>query len=227
MNVMKKIGEGNTAELFLLDGERVLKLFREGYSRDSVKYEYNNHRCICTLTDNVPQIYELAEHDGRFGYIMQYIRGRSLASDMMNEAGFESAMALFTKLHKGLLESKTDDARSYKEWMLGVLAEKNAPGSLIENIRDLPDGNSLCHGDFHPFNIIITDDGRPYIIDFANICKGPAEYDIARTYMLLNEADTDVPAAEIYLAAMGVSFDSIQRYVEVIGRFRSFELGLS
>lgn len=141
---------------------------------------------------------------------------------MMNEMTFVSAMDSFTNLHKEWLLHKTDKAISYKEWMLNVLNNKQIDENLIHRINALPDWNTLCHGDFHPFNIIQSPKGQLYVIDFANICKAPKEYDIARTYSLLKETDIEVPIAEIYLENMDVTYESIQQYVDVIRSYRKY-----
>jgi aminoglycoside phosphotransferase (APT) family kinase protein len=43
---------------------------------------------------------------------------------------------------------------------------------------------SLCHGDFHPGNIIMSADG-PLVVDWFDACRGDAAGDIARTSLLL------------------------------------------
>jgi thiamine kinase-like enzyme len=51
----------------------------------------------------------------------------------------------------------------------------------------MPDGNQLCHGDFHPGNIILTNRG-PVIIDWMTASKGKACGDVARTSIILEAA---------------------------------------
>lgn len=93
----------------------------------------------------------------------------------------------------------------------------------MEKINRLPEGNTLCHGDFHPYNILVTEENRSVIIDFANVCRAPKEYDIARTYFLMEEAGAK-QLAEVYLEQMNVSFEEIQEFYEVTAQLRMFEL---
>ena len=51
----------------------------------------------------------------------------------------------------------------------------------------MPDGNRLCHGDFHPGNILVTKHG-PIIIDWMTASKGTACGDVARTSVILEAA---------------------------------------
>ncbi len=42
----------------------------------------------------------------------------------------------------------------------------------------------LCHGDLHPSNVILTDDG-PMIVDWFDACRGEPVAEVARTSLLL------------------------------------------
>ena len=63
----------------------------------------------------------------------------------------------------------------------------------LQILGKLKDGNTLCHGDFHPGNIFISD-RLTTVIDFMNVCHGDFMYDVARTVFLVEY--TPVPADE-------------------------------
>lgn len=177
-----KIAEGNTAEIFEIDEKKILKLFKTGYSKNAVLHEYDNHYMVSRVMENIPELFEFIEENQRFGFIMEKIQGKSLASLMLDDHIFEQSMDTFTTLHKNWIMKTTDCTVPYTEWMLHMLNGKTNGDDLTERIKNLPSGNSLCHGDFHPYNIIFTSENDFVIIDFANICKAPKEYDVARTY---------------------------------------------
>jgi thiamine kinase-like enzyme len=52
-------------------------------------------------------------------------------------------------------------------------------------LESLPDGESVCHGDFHPGNILLTKRG-PVVIDWMTACSGNPWADLARTSLLLS-----------------------------------------
>ncbi|HKL78935.1 MAG TPA: aminoglycoside phosphotransferase family protein, partial [Mobilitalea sp.] len=54
----------------------------------------------------------------------------------------------------------------------------------IKLFRELPKGDNICHGDFHPGNIMMQD-GMEYIIDWTGACLGSGISDIAHTYLLM------------------------------------------
>ena len=219
-----KIAEGNTAEIFEVEGKKVLKLFKIGYSKSVVQQEYNNHCMVSRRMENVPKLFEFIEESQRFGFIMEKVQGKSLASLMQDDYTVDEVMDIFINLHKNWLMQITNDAVSYTEWMLHLFNEKSFNGDLVDKIKRLPSGSILCHGDFHPYNIIITLEKNAIIIDFANICKAPKEYDIARTYFLLKEAVIEKTVAELYLKKMGLEYRDVRAYINVLEGLRQYEI---
>lgn len=55
---------------------------------------------------------------------------------------------------------------------------------VLQALDKLKDGNILCHSDFHPGNIFISN-GQAIVIYFMNVCHGDFLYDIARTVFLV------------------------------------------
>ncbi len=48
----------------------------------------------------------------------------------------------------------------------------------------MPDGNTLCHGDLHPENLMVSKN-KLYVIDWSNAYSGNPIGDVARTYYVL------------------------------------------
>jgi Ser/Thr protein kinase RdoA (MazF antagonist) len=64
----------------------------------------------------------------------------------------------------------------------------------------MPDGDRLCHGDFHPWNILGPPEA-PVVVDWLDACRGDPAADACRTWLLLHPT---MPAlADAYLAAYG------------------------
>jgi aminoglycoside phosphotransferase (APT) family kinase protein len=54
----------------------------------------------------------------------------------------------------------------------------------MDALSRLPDGDRLCHGDFHPANIILAKQG-PIVIDWPIATRGDAAADVARSLLIL------------------------------------------
>ena len=56
----------------------------------------------------------------------------------------------------------------------------------------------LCHGDYNPSNVILTENGEYYVIDWAHATQGNASADSAKTFLLFSiQGKTEI--AEKYL----------------------------
>ena len=84
---------------------------------------------------------------------------------------------------------------------------------LHTRLHSMPKHNKVCHGDFNPSNIIITEDGTPYILDWAHVTRGNASADVARTYLLF-WLDGSIDAAKKYLDLFCKKSDTAKQYVE-------------
>ena len=178
------IQKGNTAEVFDYDGERVCKLFYQGMPYEYVQQEYENARKLFKLGICVPEVFEIVNCDGRHGIIYEKIAGFPMWEHMQSEHIFET----FIAEHKKLLDNSTDILISYKDFLIAMISGGNnreISGDIIKKILDLSDGNFVLHGDYHPGNVMITASGKFVIIDLLNVCCGPKEYDVARTFFLL------------------------------------------
>lgn len=83
-------------------------------------------------------------------------------------------------------------ALSRRPWMLGRHASTLA--GLHDRLHAISapawleapfgDGDSLLHLDFHPDNVILTESG-PIVIDWPNAARGPAQADVAHTWIVM------------------------------------------
>lgn len=208
---MKLIAKGNTAEVFEYGEDKVLKLFKPGYPVEQIQREFNNTVIMNRTCVHTPKAFEIVEQEDRHGIVFQKILGTDLFSEYLKNPSDEKiASVILTDLsdiQKKVLLEKTEEGISYKiylEW-------------FGYDASNLPDGNFICHGDLHPGNIIRTQKNELYLIDFMNVCRGPKEYDVARTYVLLTENNPEAKAVgKKYLELMEMSFLQIEPFLGAI-----------
>jgi len=56
-----------------------------------------------------------------------------------------------------------------------------------------PEPEVVCHGDLHPFNLLVDDDGAVTVLDWSAALLAPSAYDVAFTSLLLSEPPLAVP----------------------------------
>lgn len=93
---------------------------------------------------------------------------------------------------------------------------------LYEHHKEVPsDGPTITHRDFHPWNVILTNDGRPYVIDWGWQLSDK-RYDLAWTLTLLERDGRQVLADDIlaeYERATGAGIDGLD-YFKVLATVR-------
>ena len=84
---------------------------------------------------------------------------------------------------------------------------------LHTRLDAMPRHTKLCHGDFNPSNIIIAEDGTPYILDWSHATQGNASADAARTYLLF-WLNGDIDGAKRYLKLFCDKSNTAMQYVQ-------------
>lgn len=240
MKYGKIIGVGNTATVYKWEEGKVLKLFNQGYPKEAVEKEFHNAMAIKNMDFPKPKAYEIISSEERIGIVYDMVEGESLLDWVMKTGNVQECAVYMAKLHKAIIQNTISNVPSYKEFL--KLHIPNTPPvnskkqeKILQMIDKLPDGNALCHGDFNPANILISE-GHTIVIDFMNVCHGDFLYDVARTVFLVEY--TPVPMevddremllrlkktlADLYLMQMNVTREMIRDYLSVIITVRKGE----
>jgi uncharacterized protein (TIGR02172 family) len=184
------IGAGRTAEVHAWGDEHILKLYQDWMPAASVEWEYAITRRAREAGLPVPAAKEIVHVDGRLGIVFERVHGISMLADLQKRPNAILSIArLLADLHAGMhacvlppdMYSQRQQIERGIELSKGLSeAEK---GAIRATLARLPDGNAVCHGDFHPDNVLMTDHG-PVIIDWMTATRGHPLGDVARTALL-------------------------------------------
>jgi tRNA A-37 threonylcarbamoyl transferase component Bud32 len=184
------IARGRTAEVYLWGDDCILKLFYHWVPDSWIAVEEVLSRKIANTDLPVPACYGLVEDGERKGILFQRLNGRTylniISKQMFSLTKYARQMA---QIHMQILEHHDATLPSLKERLQTSISEsKVLSGELrtfcLQILNELPDGDSICHFDFHPDQIMQTENGY-YIIDWSAACRGNPCADIARTSYLL------------------------------------------
>ena len=190
VNTGERIAGGRTAEIFAWGDGCVLKLLRPGYPAEDAVREAATARLVQAAGVPVPAVHAVIEVAGRTGIVTERVDGPSMLQALSAHPGRILRYArLLADLQATLHACVTSDLPSGRRRLSAAIADAAAlPVSWKEAawgaLARLPEGAALCHGDFHPANIILSPRG-PVILDWMDASAGHPLADVARTALLL------------------------------------------
>ena len=184
------IAQGRTAEVYAWPDNQILKLFFAWYSQDMAQREIDIDRIVAATTLPVPKLIGAVEIDGRQGIIYERAEGPSMLKQLSVKPWLVFRLARqLADLHAEMHELKGDGLppmRPLLQWSIdqGNSLPPQLKAGVLRLLETLPDGDALCHCDFHPDQVLITTAG-PVIIDWLTALQGHPVADVARTCILL------------------------------------------
>ena len=200
------------------DGDVCVKVFNDDYSKADVLNEALNQARIEETGLNIPKVREVTMVDGKWAIVSDYIKGKTL-QQLMDEDNenkdkyIEMIVDLQLEVHSKVspLLGKLKDKMNRKICQSDLDATTRY--DLHTRLEAMPKHNKVCHGDFNPSNVIITDEGKAYILDWAHATQGNASADAARTYLLF-WLHGDIDGAKKYLDLFCQKSDTAKQYVQ-------------
>jgi uncharacterized protein (TIGR02172 family) len=185
------MAEGRTAEIYLWDDQHVLKLYREWCPPDWVEYEAQVAGAIYEAGVPSPAPSEIVEVNGRRGLLYVRIQGISMLQDMNAHPWtiWKHARSL-AELQVQINQKSINGLPSYKDRLSYDIRNTehlstDLRDKVLKRLEVLPDEKNVCHGDYHPGNVILTEKGS-VAIDWMTASTGSPWTDVARTSLILN-----------------------------------------
>ena len=200
------------------DGDKCIKVFNEDYSKADVLNEALNQARIEETGLNIPKIFEVTMVDGKWAIVLEYVEGKTLAELMQeNPDKMDEYLELLVDLQLEVHSKRSLHLNKLKDKMNNKISSTELDATtryeLHTRLEGMPKHAKVCHGDFNPSNIIIAEDGTPYIIDWSHATQGNASADAARTYLLF-WLNGDIDGAKKYLDLFCKKSNTAKQYVQ-------------
>jgi Ser/Thr protein kinase RdoA (MazF antagonist) len=199
------LAAGNVAEVFEW-GSRVVKLYRSAGAKQTVFREAGNHAAAEALGLPVPAVWSVQQISGRWGIVFDRVRGSSFAEQMRGDpTTLPRYLEILAQLQARIHAHQAHQFGSLKVWLATRIAgarllDEPRKQLLLDRLADMPEGDRLCHGDFHPINVL-GEASQPILIDWPDACRGDPAADVCRSYLLSRLHAQDI--AEPYIDAYG------------------------
>ncbi len=217
MNLDRIIAVRNRKTVYR-DGDKCIKVFDKNYSKADVLNEALNQARIEETGLNIPKILGVTMIDGCWAIVSEYIKGKTLAQLMQeNPEKKQEYLSRFVDLQMEVHSKTCPLLNKLKDKMNRKISQAELDATtrydLHTRLEGMPKHVKVCHGDFNPSNIIITEDGTAYILDWSHATQGNASADAARTYLLF-WLDGDMEGAENYLNLFCEKSGTPKQYVQ-------------
>ena len=228
MNLEKVIAV-RTNKMVYRDGDKAIKIFDDNFSKSDVLNEALNQARVEETGLNIPKISEVTKIDGKWAIVSEFIPGKTLDRIMKeNPDKADEYLDLFVNLQIEVQSKKSPMLSRWQDKMWGKIMKADIDATtrydLHTRLESMPKHDKLCHGDFNPSNVIIKDDGTPYILDWSHATQGNASADAARTYLcfwLACEKDTAEKYMDLFCKKSGTDKKYVQKWLPIVAASQS------
>jgi tRNA A-37 threonylcarbamoyl transferase component Bud32 len=185
------IAEGRTAEIYEWNEGQILKLYHAWCPPHWVEDESKVARAIHEAGIPSPAVGEIVEVNQRRGLVYERLIGNSMLQEMTARPWtFRKHARSLAELQSQINQLSIPELPSYHEGLMYTVQraphlDEDLRSKTLERLSTLDDGDRVCHGDFHPGNVLLTNRG-PIVIDWMTARRGNPWADVARTNLLLS-----------------------------------------
>jgi aminoglycoside phosphotransferase (APT) family kinase protein len=201
--VGRLLAAGNVAEVFEWDSQ-VVKLYRSPAAKPAAFREAAIHAAVEAMGIPVPAVWGVRQIGSRWGVVFDRVRHASFAEQMRGDPiAMPRYLERLAQLHTFIHAHPAPQLSSLKIRLATrmdrtELLDEPRKQVLLSGRAAMPEGDRLCHGDFHPINVL-GELSRPVVIDWPDACRGDPAADVCRSYLLLKLHAEEI--AEPYLEA--------------------------
>ena len=215
---LKRVIAVRTNKTVYRDGDLAIKVFDEDFSKANILNEALNQARVEETDLCIPKLIEVTRIEGRWAIVMEYIQGKTLARLMAeNPDKFDAYLEQFVDIQLEIQNKRVAMLNTLIEKMHRKISISDLDATtryeLHTRLESMPRHKKVCHGDFNPSNVIIAEDGTPFIIDWSHVTQGNGSADAARTY-LLYRLEGDDSTAEKYINLYCEKSDTAKQYIQ-------------
>jgi penicillin G amidase len=201
------LAQGRTAAIYAWGPGQVVKLYFPQFAGESVQREASLARQVQATGLRVPAVGDVVRVAERPGIVYERVDGVSLLRIWLAHPWRWAAVGRqLAELHAAMHHHPGSGLPNQRQRLHRRIAEAAPLSAALRRqalavLATLPDAALLCHGDFHPDNVLVTATD-PVIIDWLDATAGQPLADVARTVVLLRFGSYYQPSHTRWLARL-------------------------
>ena len=168
---LEKIGAGFNGTVYRLDDETILKVIDEAIPLENIQKERDTSQKALLLGIPTAISYDVVKAGDRYGIVYELLNSQSYAKklqenpDKLEELGRE--LGRFTRrVNSTVIDDTFDDIKRLQ--LAKIDRAKDVLGEdehkMIRHLFEvIPEANTFVHGDLHPGNVLIQNDGSLFL----------------------------------------------------------------
>ncbi len=208
----------------------VVKVFKDHLPDTESVYEAKKQEFVYSKGLPVPRVIDVLKVHGKQAIVMEHINGKTIGelvseNRQQTEHYMDLSIDVQQQIHSVTADSFEPMAVKLRSKIKQAVIEEKYKTSLVRKLESMPNNNSLCHGDFHFFNLIVTDNDEVKIIDWVDASAGDSCADICRTYLLYSQLSTELAEKYlgVYLSKNDLSKDEVLQWEPILAGARLAE----
>lgn len=200
-------------------GDKIIKEYVPGHPKSNVFKEALNHALAEETGLPVPELLSVENVNGGWALVIQAVEGKTMQQLMdENPDKLEELMVQFVDIQSMIHKQSCKQMGRLKDKLNAQISslrdelEATTRYELHVRLENMKRHTKITHGDFNPTNVIIGEDGKVWVIDWAHAALGNASADAATTY--LQFALEDQKKADLYLKTFCKKNDIAMQYVQ-------------
>ncbi|MBR0456275.1 MAG: anti-sigma factor antagonist [Firmicutes bacterium] len=184
------VGEGANGTVYRIDGDNVVKVYKDANALDEIQKERELARLALVLGIPTAISYDVVRVGDSYGSVFEMLDARSFSKILAEHPEkmdwcVKEYVDLLKKIHRTVVPAgKLPDMRrvaiSWAEFVQDYLPEE--PGrKLLQLVRAVPKSNHMLHGDYHTKNLELTGD-EVLLIDMDTLATGHPVFELASMF---------------------------------------------
>ncbi|MBR1444016.1 MAG: anti-sigma factor antagonist [Firmicutes bacterium] len=221
---LEKIGSGVSSQVYRLDNETIIKVFKEAVDIKAIERE--NEKAKNAFLYGIPTAisYDIVKVGGNYGAIYEMLDAKDLNERILEDKEhLDDYIEAFAKTIKKMHETKVDPKKfdDLGEYTLSKidmfpkeLFTEEEKEKFKNIIKSIPQRDTFVHGDCHIGNVMLQGNEHMFI-DLETSGKGHPIYDLEGMYRMFARGDRIKKSKNPHVLALGYTVEEMRHIWEV------------